>query len=130
VACLFFLFFLLGQNGLHHIAGLGDVREIDLRDDGLRAVASCRGTRMGRRLRFLRKMRTNLLRLVQFQRAGVRLDAIHAEFRENVDNRPRLNFQLARQIVDTNLTHPPLFKKFAAKPPLVAHSYLMALAAR
>ena len=35
VARLFFLFLLLGQNGLHHIAGLGDVREIDLGDDGL-----------------------------------------------------------------------------------------------
>jgi hypothetical protein len=66
VARLFFLFFLLGQNGLHHIAGLGDVREIDLRDDGLRAVAGCGSTRMGRRLRILRKTRANLLRLVQF----------------------------------------------------------------
>jgi hypothetical protein len=126
---LFFLFFLLGQDGLHHVARLGDVRKINLGNNGLSGVAGGGSARRGRKLDFLHKMRTNPLRLVRLNRAGVRLDARHAELRENVDNRPRLNFQLARQIVDTNLTHPPLFKKCAAKPPLVAHSYLMALAA-
>jgi hypothetical protein len=36
VSRLFFLFFFLGQNGLHHIAGLGDVRQVNLRDNALR----------------------------------------------------------------------------------------------
>jgi hypothetical protein len=63
----FFLFFLfLGQNGLHHIAWLGDVREVDLRDDCLRAVTGCRSAGMSRRLSVLRKSRANFLRLVQF----------------------------------------------------------------
>ena len=39
VTRLFFLFLFLGQNGLHHIAGLGDVRKIDLGNDAWRAVA-------------------------------------------------------------------------------------------
>ena len=67
VARLFFLVLPLGQNGLHHIAGLGDVREVDLGDDGLTGVAGCCSARMGRGLRVLRKTRTNLLRLLQFQ---------------------------------------------------------------
>ena len=66
VARLFF-FFLLGQDGLHHIAGLGDVREVDLWDDGLTGEPDCRSGRMGRRFSILRKTRANLLRLVQFQ---------------------------------------------------------------
>jgi hypothetical protein len=92
MARLFFLLFLFGQNGLHHIAGFRDVREVDLRDDGLPDVAGCRSATMGRRLGVLRKTRANLLRLVRLKRAGVRLDASHAEFRKHVDNRPRLNF--------------------------------------
>ena len=39
MARLFFFFLLLGQDGLHHIAGLGDVREIDFGSDGLRGRA-------------------------------------------------------------------------------------------
>ena len=76
-----------------------------------------RAARMRRGLCLPRKVRTNLLRLVQFQRAGVRLPARNAEFRKNVENRPRLNFQLFREIVDTNLTHPPLFNVCRQKVP-------------
>ena len=43
---IFFLFLLLGQQGLHHIAGLGDVREIDLGHYGFRAVAARRRPRV------------------------------------------------------------------------------------
>jgi hypothetical protein len=37
-----FLFFFLGQDGLHHVAGLGDVGEINLGRNALRA-AGCLG---------------------------------------------------------------------------------------
>jgi len=73
-------------------------------------------------------MRTNLLSLVQFQRTGVRLASRNAELRKNVENRSRLYFQLFREIVNTNLTHPPLFNVCRQKA-LVVHSFLMALAA-
>ena len=109
VARLFLFFLLLGQNGLHHIAGLGDVRKIDFGNDGLLGVACGRGAAMLSRPRFLRKMRANLFRLVQLQRAGVGLARRHAQLRKNVENRTRLYFQLFREIVDTNLAHPPLF---------------------
>ena len=83
VTRLFFLFLLFGQNGLHHIAGLGDVREVDLGDDGLPGVAGrCCARRVSRGLRVLPKTRANLLGFVRLERAGVRLDASHAEFRK------------------------------------------------
>jgi hypothetical protein len=74
-------------------------------------------------------MRANLIGLILFQRAGVGLAASQAEFRQYVENLPALDFHLAREIVDTNLTHPPLFRLCYPKP-LVAHSYLMAMAVR
>jgi hypothetical protein len=37
----FFLFQLLRQNSLHHIPGLGDVREIDFGCDALRGARRC-----------------------------------------------------------------------------------------
>jgi len=67
VARFLFLFLLLGQNGLHHIAGLGDVREIDLGLNGLRGARG-RGARVAARLRATLKLRANLVRLVVFER--------------------------------------------------------------
>jgi hypothetical protein len=40
VARLFFVFLLLSQKSLHHITGLGDVRKIDLGNNGFRAMAA------------------------------------------------------------------------------------------
>jgi hypothetical protein len=117
VTRLFFLFLLLGQNGLHHIAGFGDVRQIDLGNDGGRAVSGRRTCGMRCRSRFLRKMRTNLIRLVAFERTGVRFARTYTEFRKNVENRARLDFQLFREIVDTNLAHPPLFNSVPPNRP-------------
>lgn len=128
VAGLFFLFLLLGQEGLHHIAGLGNVRKIDLGDDGFRGMAGrCRACMRGGP-RFPRKVRANLLSLVQLQRTGVRLARRNAKLWKNVENRSRLYFQLFREIVNSNLTHPPLFNVCRQKA-LVVHSFLMALAA-
>jgi hypothetical protein len=43
MARLFFLFLLLGQNSLQHIAGLGDMREVNFRNDVLLAITGGRG---------------------------------------------------------------------------------------
>jgi hypothetical protein len=122
------LFFLLfgGQDGLHHVAGLGDVREVDFGRNGLRGAGG-RGSAVAARPRSTLIMRANFFRLEILQRTGMGLAAGQAEFRQYVKNLPALDFHLAREIVDTNLTHPPLFKICRPKP-LVAHSYLMALA--
>lgn len=117
VTRVFFLFLLLGENGLHHIAGLGDVREIDFGNHTWRAVAGGPSCAMRCRSRFLRKMRTNLIRLVAFERTGVRFARRNTELLKNFENRARLYFQLFREIVDTNLAHPPLFNSVPPNRP-------------
>jgi hypothetical protein len=72
-------------------------------------------------------LRANFVGLIFLQRTGVSLASAQAELCQYIKNLPALDFHLAREIVDTNLTHPPLFKIRCPKP-LVAHSYLMALA--
>jgi len=62
-------------------------------------------------------MRTNLIRLVAFERTGVGLARRNAELLKNVENRARLYFQLFREIVDTNLAHPPLFNSVPPNRP-------------
>ncbi len=74
VARLFFLFMLLGEDRLQHIARFGDVRQVDLRDKGLFPMARARGTApvlglMG----LLSQPCANLFRLIPFKRAGVSL---------------------------------------------------------
>jgi hypothetical protein len=125
VTRFFLFFFLLGQNGLHHIAGLGDVGQVNLGSDRLRAARGC-SARVCRRPRSTLEMRANLIRFIPFDRAGVGFARRHAQSWKDVENRARLYFQLFREIVDSNLTHPPLFKSSAAKT-LVAHRILMAL---
>jgi hypothetical protein len=123
------LFLLLGcQDGLQHIARLGDVREIDLGRDRL-CCARGRGSGLSARARSTLVVRANLLRLVLLERTRVGLAARQAELRQYVENLPALDFHLAREIVDTNLTHPPLFN-ICYPTPLVAHNYLAAMAAR
>jgi hypothetical protein len=104
-----FLFLLLGLYGLQDVAGLGNMREIDLGRDGLRGA---RGRRAGlaRVPRFPLELRAHLLGLMLFQRTGVGLAAVQAEFGKYVKNLLTLDLQLARENVDSNLTHPPLFE--------------------
>ncbi len=107
-----FLFLLLGQDGLQHVAGLGDMREINLGRNALRGARGLRSCQ-ARGPRSTLKMRANLVGLIVLQRTGVGLAGSQAEFRQNIENLPALDFHLAREIVDTNLTHPPLFKLFS-----------------
>jgi hypothetical protein len=57
----------------------------------------------------------------------VGLASSQTKLRQYVENLTALDLHLAREIVNSNLTHPPLFD-FCCPKPLVAHSYLMALA--
>jgi hypothetical protein len=124
VACFSLLSLLVGKDGLEDVTGLGNVGEINLGRDAL-GGAACRGTRGWTRSTV--KVDANLLSLIFFQRTGVGLAGGQAELRQYVKNLPALDFHLACEIVDTNLTHPPLFESCTPSP-LVAHSYLMALA--
>src|SRR5580698_1472698 len=74
------------------------------------------------------KLSANLLRLMRLKGARVSLSLGQTKFRQYVKYLTALDFHLACEIVDSYLTHPPLFGICYPKP-LVAHSYLVALAA-
>jgi len=62
------------------------------------------------------EVRAYFFRLMFFEGARVRFTRTHAELRQHVENLPALDFQLARKIVDSNLTHPPLFDVLPKAP--------------
>jgi hypothetical protein len=125
LACLCFLFLLFRQDSLHHVARLGDMREIDFWSNCLGSARSG-AAHLARPARSMLKVRADLLGFVPLDRARVCFALTQAEFREYVKNLTAFDFHLAREIVNSNLAHPPLFRLCCPKP-LVAHSYLMAL---
>jgi hypothetical protein len=98
-----FLFLLLGEDRLQDITRLGDMREVDLGSDRLGRASRAAGVRSA-----LCKC-AYLLRLVSLQRTGMGLAGSQTQLCQYVKNSLTLDFHLAREIVDTNLTHPPLF---------------------
>jgi hypothetical protein len=123
LASLLLLSLLGGQNCLHHIPRLGDVRQVDFRRHALLGARDG-GTPVASRLGSAIKMNANLLCLVILQRTGVGLAAVQAEFHQYVKNLTALDFHLAREIVDSNLTHPPLFENATQSPQsLIATSW-------
>ncbi len=93
--------------GSQHISRTGDIRQVDL---GLDLVfgAGARGFRGSRRLFGMSaEILADQYCLVLLDRAGVRLLFGNSDFGKRVKNRLALDFQLPRQIVDSNLAHPP-----------------------
>jgi hypothetical protein len=81
---------------------------------------------VGRRFAATLKVRANSAGLILLNGAGMGFSLAQAELSQYIKNLPTLDFQLAREIVNSNLAHPPLFRMCCPKP-LVAHSYPMAL---
>ena len=99
--------FLLLRDGLQHIAGPGDVRQINLGLDFFFAAQwASRASR--RRLRFGRAtdVDPHFFRFMLLQRTGMGLLLRHSDERQRVENGFAFNFQLPGEIVDSNLTHP------------------------
>ncbi len=93
---------------LQHITRLGDVGEVELRLDLLGARPP--GTRVLRRhsLAMSGKVLPHLLRFVRFDGTGVGLLFGDANGGKEIEDFLALDFQLPRQIVDSNLRlHPP-----------------------
>jgi hypothetical protein len=109
-----FLLLLLCQNGLQRVAGLGDVGQVDLRLYPLRRART--DARAAARPKAALKMSAHLLRLVILNRTGVGLALTQAEFSQYVKNLLALDFHLAREIVNSNLAHPPLFEPATQSP--------------
>jgi hypothetical protein len=110
-----FVFLLFGKDRFQRISRLGNMRQIDLGLHGLvcpRRCAHVCGWPAGR----VPEMSAHSIGFVRFKRTGMRLCLGHADFRKNIQNRARLHFQLACEIVDSYLAHPPLFDVCYQKP--------------
>jgi hypothetical protein len=105
----FLFFLLLGKNSLQYVARLGDMREVNFGSYRL-GRARRYSASVAARAHSTLKMRTHLLRFVRLQGTGMGFACAQAKLRQNVKNLPALDFHLACEIVDTNLTHPPLFR--------------------
>ena len=114
-------FLLARQNRLHHIAGLGDIREVDL---GAIVLLGTR-TRGWRRPGPAFKIVTHAhgLMLLNGTRVGLAVRQIHMF--QCVENLFTLDFQLTRQIVNSNLTQSASFR-CPALCRLTGHSNLAA----
>jgi hypothetical protein len=99
---------LLADDRLQGVTRLGNVREINLGFD-LVSFGAARSLRpaAGRRLAGRAETGSYLFRFVLFKRTGMTLFLGDSHFWKHVENRLTLNFQLSRQIVDSNLAHPP-----------------------
>jgi hypothetical protein len=115
---------LLFADQLQDVTRLGNVGEIDLGLDFVRfGAAGPRGLARGLGFTGGTEVGAHLLRLVLFERAGVRFLLGDSYFRKYVENRFAFDFQLPGQIVDSNLAHPPLMSSglFPLKSSLQPH---------
>jgi hypothetical protein len=92
------------EDGFERIAGLVDVREVD-RGRFVLASRLASGRARGTFVEIL----ADAIGLVRLDGAGVGLFAGDAEGGESLQNGAALHFQFARQIVDSNFTHPSSF---------------------
>jgi hypothetical protein len=112
---------LFPNNRFQHVSGFRDVRKINLGPDLVwRGVARARG-RLGRRVSLARpaEVDPNFFRFVVFERTGMGFLLGNPDFGQHIENRFALDFQLPSQIVNSNLTHPPLL--FLRTVPLSRH---------
>ncbi len=78
-----------------------------------------------RRVRPRAKMRSHFSRFILFERAGMRFLLGDANFLKHIENSFALNFKLSRQIVDSNLAHPPFRPQTAVNASLLAGGLLL-----
>ena len=100
---------LLIKNGLQHVSRLGDMRQVNFGFDFVRA--SMRSTSRLRRVMPVPRafeVHTNFFRFVLFERTGMCLLLGDTNFGQYIENSFAFDFQFPSQIVDSNLTHPPL----------------------
>ena len=62
------------------------------------------------------EVRADLISLVILDRTRVSFTLTQTEFSEHVKNLTAFDFHLTREIVNSNLAHPPLFRMCYPKP--------------
>jgi len=103
------------RDGLQDIAGLGDVRKIDLRLELVRRRRNARAAaRAGLMLLIIL---FDALSLVHFNGTGVRLLLGYTDLEKNIEDFLALDLELSGQIVDSNLVlHSAPFPPLCPRP--------------
>ncbi len=112
------------RNGLQHIPGLGNVRQVDLR---LEFVGRRRGRARAPAAagRLLGKVFFDALGFIYFDGTGVRFLLGYADLGKNVEDRLALDLKFSGQIIDSNLMlHSALFPPSLCPVRLPVHSIL------
>jgi hypothetical protein len=97
---------LLFEDRLKCVAGLRNVREVELRLQLFLAVTFGSSLRLRPISTALTEVRFHLLRFINADGTGMSFLFCDADLREHVKNRPALDLELSRQIVNSNLIHP------------------------
>jgi hypothetical protein len=100
--------FLARLNRTQDIAGLRDLRQVNLRL-GLGLMPDG-GWSFGSAL----QKHTNPLSLIFFEGAGVGLRFRNTNILQNIEDLSAFDLKLTRQVIDSYLTHPPLFSPSAS----------------
>jgi hypothetical protein len=100
---------LLLAQGVKNVARLRNMGQINLGLERFVAVGpACPGSLVSGMFVAGAEVHPHLFRLEILQRAGMRFFLSDPQPRQRVGDRLALDFQFSRQIVDSNLTHPPL----------------------
>ena len=102
-SCRGFLF--APENFAHRIARLGYLRPVDL---GFLSVAGGTLLPLGSTAAAALEIRAYTLGFVALERTRMGLLFGYANRSQSIQDFPALDFQFARQIIDSNFTHPPL----------------------
>ncbi len=97
---------------LPHIARLGDMRQVDLGLELIRRRGCCARAAAAAGLCMLRKVFLHALRLIHFDRAGVRFLFCDTDLDKSIENGLALYLEFSRQIIDSNLLHAALFPPY------------------
>lgn len=101
---------MLLTNGIQHIARAGDMREINLGFDLVgRGATSAGCLELGMVAIPGLQISAHLFGFMLFERTGMGFLLDDSDVRERIENTFAFYFQLSCQIVNSNLTHPPLF---------------------
>jgi hypothetical protein len=102
------------QDRFQRVARLGDVREVKLRLQLIFASGTTRSRPRRPISTTLLEMRLHLLRFFYADGTGVCFLFGDTDLGENVQDGLTLDFQFSRQVIDSNLIHPPSI--VSAKP--------------
>jgi len=98
-------FFFASENFAHRVARLRDLRPVDL---GFLPIAGGTVLPIGAATAAAPQIDAHTLGFIAFERTRMGLFFGYADCSQSLQDFPALDLKLARQIIDSNFTHPPL----------------------